>query len=287
LGGVGLDREDGGEHGALGIGELGAEGWGVDGLLALIGRHLAEVENGANDDSPARHGNRVQLLHGIAVLLTLGQREALQGLVAFERPAALLRVHVVEPGQFVELVLLELPGKLAKSGIVLQGALLFGEREIAVVVHPLLHVLLVLGGPGDNIGFGTGSGSHLLGGGSGRVGALSPGGRRGRRRTQGAGKRRRGGNEQSECRAKTEPGWKMRFHDVDGAPDRTATMSRRATSNGQCSTGEGLPDGQLFHHTRTRLVPLLYLKSTVQGEFAKYFLNLRLLVSTYKPLSRT
>jgi hypothetical protein len=235
--GVGLDREDGGEHGALGIGELGAEGGGVDGLLALIGGHLAEVEDGANDDAAARQGNRVQLLHGIAVLLTLGQREALQGLVAVEHAAALLRVHVVEPGQLVELVLLELPRKLAKAGIVLECALLFREREIAVVVHPLLHVLLVLSGPGDDIGFG-------LGGGSGPVGALIPGGRR---RTQGAGKCRRGGNEQNECRAKTEPGWKMRFHEVGGAHGRTATMGRRTTSNGRCSTGrcsmgEGLPD---------------------------------------------
>ena len=160
-GGVGLDGEDGGEHGALGVGELGAEGRGVEGQLALIGGHLAEVEDDAGHDAAASRGKRVQLLHGIALLLTLGRGEALQGLVAVQHAGALLRVHVVEPGQLVEFVLLELRRQLAKSGLVPQGALLFGEREIAVVVHPLLEMFLVLGRPGAMRGSGR---AAVLGG---------------------------------------------------------------------------------------------------------------------------
>ena len=71
--------------------------------------------------------------------------------------AALLRVHVVEPGQLAEFVLLELRRQIAKAGLVLQGALLLGKREIAVVVHPLLEMFLVLGGPGGGAG-GAGAG---------------------------------------------------------------------------------------------------------------------------------
>src|SRR5208283_3435454 len=247
--GVGLDREDGGEHGALAVGELGAEGWGINGQLALVLGHLAEVEDGANDDAPARHGERVQLLDGIAVLLALRRSEAFQGLVAVQHAGALLRIHVVEPGQLVELVLLELPGQLAKSGIVLQGALLFGEREIAVAVHPLLHVLLVLGGPGDDIGLGTGCGGLGPGGGAGRLGARGLGGRQWRRRTRAAGERRPGGEQQNECRAKKEPGWKMRFHDEYDAPGGTATTSWRGTTNWRCSACKRLPDGTALQFT--------------------------------------
>ena len=56
MGVVGLDGEDGGEHGALAVGELGAEGRRVEGQLALIGGHLAEIEDDAGHDAAAIRG---------------------------------------------------------------------------------------------------------------------------------------------------------------------------------------------------------------------------------------
>jgi hypothetical protein len=61
-----------------------------------------------------------------------------------------------------------------------------------------------------------------------------------------AGERRRGGKQQNKCRAKTEPGWNMRFHNEYDSPSGTATTSCRKTTNGRCSTGESFQTGQLF-----------------------------------------
>jgi len=54
-------------HGALIVGELGAEGGGVEGQLALIGGHLAEIEDDAGHDAAASRGKHAPLMLGIQV----------------------------------------------------------------------------------------------------------------------------------------------------------------------------------------------------------------------------
>jgi len=71
--GVRFDGEEGADGGALPVGELGAETLGVDDLFALVGRHLAEVENGTRGQAAAVRGHRGEGLHRPVVLLELGR----------------------------------------------------------------------------------------------------------------------------------------------------------------------------------------------------------------------
>lgn len=223
---VWLGGKQGGECGALTIGELGAIGRRVEGLLALLRGEVAETEHGVSHGLLAirRHGSKA--LRGGTVLLTLRRGHAFQHLVAFEHPAALLWVHVVEAAKLVELVLLKLRRQIVEAGHVLQRALLIGERKIAVIIHPLLEMLLVFGGPIDDAcaGPGRGIGRGATGGVrcGAALGALLRGTKRARSRRRRsplstsphssaslsaatAGERRRSGKQQSECRAETEP----------------------------------------------------------------------------------
>ena len=67
-----------------------------------------EFDDGVRHEASARNRNRIQLQHCNVPLLALLRRQALQSLDAIEHPAALLRVHVIEPGQNVEPVFLHL-----------------------------------------------------------------------------------------------------------------------------------------------------------------------------------
>ncbi len=75
------------------------------------------------------------------------------GLVVLDDAAALLGRHVVELGEAIEHALLCLRRKVAEARLLLQGALLVGERQVAVTVHPLGEVFLVLLlGAGSSVG---------------------------------------------------------------------------------------------------------------------------------------
>ena len=119
---VGFGGEDGADDGALVVGELAAKGWGIDGLLALLGGKLAEIHDGVKNDVPTRHGNGTQLLHGDAPLLLLRRSQVLQRLVAVEHSGALLRIHVIEPDQFLAITLLRLRRQLVKAGLGIKRA---------------------------------------------------------------------------------------------------------------------------------------------------------------------
>ena len=94
-----------------------------------------------------RRGKRVQLLHCIAPLLTLGRGKTLQVLVASQGAVALLGIHVVEVVQPVEHTLLCFSKANPKTGFVLHGAALVGRGEVLMVLHPLLEVALELKRP--------------------------------------------------------------------------------------------------------------------------------------------
>ena len=144
VGRVGLGGEEGGECGALSVGELGTHGWGVDHLLTLLRWHLAEVEDGTGHEAPAGNRERVQLLHGAVPLLTLGRSEAFQSFGAVEHTGPLFRAHIVESAQLLQLALLDLGRELSEAGFVLECTLLFWQRKIAMVLHPLREVRLIL-----------------------------------------------------------------------------------------------------------------------------------------------
>src|ERR1035437_2839058 len=109
-GGIGFGCKQGADGRALVGGELGGKAWGVDRLLALVRRHLAEIEDGTGQDAPTGNGKRGQPLYGIAILLTLLGGETLQSFVAVEHSGALLRIHIVEMGLQVAVALLGLRG---------------------------------------------------------------------------------------------------------------------------------------------------------------------------------
>ena len=121
------------------------------------GRHLTEVEDGAGHEAATLRGHSDEILHSGAVLLALRGREALDGLVAIEDASALLRVHVVELGETVAHALLGLRGQFVEAGLILERALLVGEGEVLVALHPLGEVLLILAA-GTALGRSPGAG---------------------------------------------------------------------------------------------------------------------------------
>jgi hypothetical protein len=211
----------GGKDGADGLafvcGKLVAEGRGIDDLLALVRRHLAEIDDGARHEPASRSGNPIELLDGVIPLLLLLRAKALQALYTVEHPAALLRVHGVEVAQGIELVLLHLRRQFAEARLILEGTLLFCEREILVVVHPLLEMLL------PRRGSGRGRCDGMVGF-SGLRANLWPGLHGGRRRcpshlgwrggflAAGARVRRHSDKQHSKCCAGTMPEWRRQLH---------------------------------------------------------------------------
>lgn len=212
----------GGEDGTDGLPlfgrELGAEGGRVDDLFPLIGGHLAEVGDGANHEAAPGNGVGVQLLDGAVPLLLLLRAETLETLNSIEHASPLGGVHAVEAVQLVELALLKLRRKLAEAGLLLQSAMLIGRGEILVVLHPLFEVYFALGCADGCVGSWSNYGRRRL---------LRPGLRSGfgtlRRAsllrvflTESAGEGRADCDQQKDCRGETNPGWKMRFHDLHG-----------------------------------------------------------------------
>jgi len=142
----GLDGEQAADRRALLIVELGTELGGVHVDLALGGRHIAQAEEGLVDDMAAVLGQAAELAHGGANLLALRGGEAFHGLVALENLLALVDRHGVELREAIVQALLLVGGKAAEAGFIFKGALLLGEREARVRLHPLVEVLLGLVG---------------------------------------------------------------------------------------------------------------------------------------------
>lgn len=107
-------------------------------------RHLPEIAEGMGDHAAAIFGERAQLLHSSAKLLSLRRAETLNRFVALDQTATLVGRHVVELRETIAQMLLGLRRKLAKAGFILERALLLGKRHVAVAAHPLAEVLLTL-----------------------------------------------------------------------------------------------------------------------------------------------
>ncbi len=132
------------EGAALLVGELAAEAVRVQHRLTLRGRHLPQIAEGVGHQSPAVLGKRSKLLHRPANLLPLRHAEMFHRLVALDQALALLGRHIVELSEAIAQMLLCLRGKLAEARLVFERPLLLGQRETAVVVHPLFKMFLPL-----------------------------------------------------------------------------------------------------------------------------------------------
>ncbi len=86
------------------------------------------------------------MLDGVIPLLLLLRAEAFQILDSVQHTAALLRIHVVEPAEHVEPILLHLPWEFTEAGLTLKSSLLFPEGETTVALHPPFKMLLALRG---------------------------------------------------------------------------------------------------------------------------------------------
>ena len=149
--GVRLDGNNGCQQRALPVGKLGAIGGGVDDLLALLRRHLAQAQDGAGHELATRRRKSMEFLYRAAPLLALRLGHVSQSFIALQHALALLRIHAVEVSQFFTIMLLHLRRKLTKSGFVLQRALLIRQRKTAVAIHPLRQMLLILSGSDHGI----------------------------------------------------------------------------------------------------------------------------------------
>jgi hypothetical protein len=218
---VGFDREQSSDGGALAVVELSAKARRGDDLLALVGRHLAEIQDGAGHEAAAVRGQCCEGLHGSAVLLNLGRGHVFQNFVALQGAVALRLGHAVEAAKLIEFALLNLRGELVETGLVLKRALLLWEGEILVVLHPLLEMPLGLFVPDGGIIVWRGTVLGL----SGRT-ILSNGWRRGCGFLGTAGERRHSGGQHKKRRANTEPGWTMPLHNILGD-----TLNGAATVN--------------------------------------------------------
>jgi hypothetical protein len=86
----------------------------------------------------------MKLLHGVIPLLLLLRTEPLKTFDPVEHADALLGAHAVEVIQLVELALLGRGVEFSEAGLILQGAVLLGGREILVVLDPLFEVAFTL-----------------------------------------------------------------------------------------------------------------------------------------------
>ena len=165
------------------------------------------------------------MLHGEVELLALGGTHAGEGGAAAVEG---FRVHALEAAEFVERADLGLGREGAEAGIALEGALLIGGREVAVLLHPHLQAGAVLGGAagvvlgeeheaaaGDGGGQKPGARTRELSRWGGRHVAL-------RLRVGGC----EGGSQQQD-RAKTEPGWRERSHTACVATEMTEGSANR------------------------------------------------------------
>jgi len=103
---------------------------------------------------------RMELPHRSKNLLALRRTHVFHRLVAFDYAAALLRRHIVQLGETVAQVLLDLRRKSTEPRLVLKRALLLGKRQVAVAVHPLLQMFLPLRPHSPLIGLRTSAISH-------------------------------------------------------------------------------------------------------------------------------
>ena len=131
---------------ALLIVELAAELGRVHVGLALGGRHIAQLEEGAVYDMLTVLGQTAELGHCVANLLTLNGGEPLHYFCAFKDLLALVGRHVIQLREPLMELLLLLRGKVVKARFVFERELLLREREVAVGLHPGAQMHLGLAG---------------------------------------------------------------------------------------------------------------------------------------------
>jgi hypothetical protein len=107
-------------------------------------RHLAKIAEGSGDEAPAVFRQSPKLLHGAANLLSLRWSKTLHRFGTVKNAATLLWRHIIQLRQAIAHPLLSRWGEIAKARLILQSALLFGRRKIAVTFHPLRQVFLIL-----------------------------------------------------------------------------------------------------------------------------------------------
>jgi len=158
---------------------------------------MATTENIQSDGGEMRR-KHVEPLDSIAPLLALRRSETLQSLGPIQDSRAPPGIHVVEPGQRIQAILLDLRRQFTEAGLIFKCALLLHERHTGVAFHPSLQVLFlprlrrVL------------SEARLR---TGWPGVWN----RGKPRLRHRGKH---GDKQRECRTETESDWSLHDHVV-------------------------------------------------------------------------
>ena len=127
-----------------GIGKLLGKGRGIDDLLTLLRGHLAQIEDRVTDEQTVRRRQSIPLLRSRSVLLLLRRIHPFKCFIPCQCPFALSRIHGIESRQLVQLLLLFPLRQLAEAGHILHGALLIGQRHIAVFLHPVAKMALLL-----------------------------------------------------------------------------------------------------------------------------------------------
>lgn len=143
---IGLDGEEIVEGSAFLPAVLAGESGGVEVLLALRFGHGAEIAEGTGYGAAAVVREGAELRHGAAHLLALRGRKALQLLVALENAISLLGPHGVELAEAIAHTLLSLGRKLVEAGLAFERALLLGNGQVAVAVHPFGEMLAIAAG---------------------------------------------------------------------------------------------------------------------------------------------
>jgi hypothetical protein len=127
-------------HLALLIREHTLEAVGIDDPLALLGRHWTQIVNGRGDRALAVGWKLLDLIENLPRLLFLFGREMFPGFHPVQHAQLLLRRKTGEVIQALLQLLLLCRRQLPKSGIVMQGFLLFRGRKIFVPAQPVAGV---------------------------------------------------------------------------------------------------------------------------------------------------
>jgi len=106
-------------------------------LVALLRSESAHAADRLVDGVAAVGSQLFELLKELACLLLLIRRQVFPGFHAVEHALLLLRRQAGKMLQFVLQPLLLLRGELAELGIVFEGAMLLGRRQIFVAAEPV------------------------------------------------------------------------------------------------------------------------------------------------------
>ena len=110
---------------------------GVEGGKALVRRQIPQQAKRLRHRPTLILRQSAELAQRTAHLGPLLRAQLSQGLITSQQLLATLRVHRAQLRQPVEVALLRLRRQIAKPGLLLQGLLLLGQREAAMLGHPV------------------------------------------------------------------------------------------------------------------------------------------------------